>query len=102
MKKLIRFIVIVLIAAGLLAFFKPSEENFESWLKNNSSKKRENAKGDNQVEKLVDKGLTTATQLQVLATYQYANHHVLAIVDANANGEKLTYVGIAGTWVKLP
>ncbi len=102
MKKLIRFIAIVLIVAGLLAFFKPSEDNFENWLKNNSSKKRENAKGDNTVEKLVDKGLTTATQLQVLATYQYTNHHVLAIIEANANGEKLTYVGLAGTWLILP
>lgn len=102
MKKLIRFIAILLIAAGLLAFFKPSEDNFENWLKNNSSKKRENAKGDNTVEKLVEKGLTTATQLQVLATYQYTNHHVLAIIEANANGEELTYVGLAGTWVKLP
>jgi uncharacterized protein YxeA len=102
MKKLVRFIAVVLIATGLLAFFKPSEGDFESWMKNNSSKKRENAKGNNPVEKLVDKGLTTATQLQVLATYQYSNHHVLAIVKANANGEKLTYLGLAGTWVKLP
>lgn len=102
MKKLIRFIAIILIAAGLLAIFKPSDDNFESWLKNNSSIKRKNAKGDNAVEKLVNKGLTTATQLQVLASYQYTNHHVLAIVKANANGEKLTYVGLAGTWVKLP
>ncbi|MDA3880406.1 MAG: hypothetical protein PF436_08465 [Prolixibacteraceae bacterium] len=102
MKKLVRFVIGLLIIAGALAFFKPTESDFEKWINSSSSKKRGNAKGDNAVEKLVDKGLTTATQVQVLSTYNYSNHHVLAAVKANANGEKLTYVGIAGFWVKLP
>lgn len=102
MKKISRFIVFILIIVGAMAFFKPSEKDFESWLKTNSAAKRGNAKGDNVIEKLVDKGLTTATQLQVLATYSYSNYHVLAVVNANANGEKQKYVGIVGTWIKIP
>lgn len=102
MKKLIRFVVILLILAGVLAIFKPADSNFESWINSSSSKQRGNAKGDNVVDKLVDKGLTTATQVQVLATYQYTDHYVVASVKARANGEKLNYLGIAGFWVELP
>ena len=102
MKKLGRFLVFILIVAGLLAFFKPGEKDFEEWLKKESVEKRVNAKGDNVVEKLIDKGTTTVTQLQILGTYQYHNYHVCAIVKANANGEKLQYLGVAGTWMKLP
>lgn len=102
MKKLSRFIVFILIIAGALAFFKPSESDFEVWLKKDSAVKRGNAKGENVIEKIVDKGVTTATQLQILGTYRYNNYHVLAIVEANANGEKLQYIGLAGMWVKIP
>lgn len=102
MKKLIRFVVVLLILAAVLAIFKPGESDFESWINKSSSKQRGNAKGDNVVEKLVDKGVTTATQVQVLSTYQYSNHYVLASVKARANGEMLNYLGVAGFWVKLP
>ena len=102
MKKLIRFIVFILVIAGALAFFKPTEKNFEDWVKKEAAEKRGNAKGENVIEKLVDKGITTATQLQILGTYQYNNHYVLSIVKANANGEQLQYLGIAGFWVQLP
>jgi hypothetical protein len=102
MKKLFRILVVLFIAAGALAIFKPTENDFENWLKTHSAKKRGNAKGDNLVEKLVDKGVTTAEQLQVLATYEYDNHYVFASVNAKANGEDLKYIGIAGTWIPLP
>lgn len=102
MKKLIRLILGLVLVAGVLALLKPSAKDFESWLQENSAKQRSNAKGENVVEKLVDKGVTTATQLQVLATYQYTDHKVIAVVEANANGEKYRYVGLATTWVKLP
>lgn len=102
MKKLARFFVFILVVAGALAFFKPSEKDFEIWLKKESAEKRGDAKGDNVIEKLVDKGVTTATQLQILGTYRYNNYHVLALVKANANGERLQYVGLAGIWVKIP
>lgn len=102
MKKLVRTILILLLAAGALAVFKPTEKDFETWMNNQSSKKRGNAKGDNVVEKLVDKGAITATQLQVLATYEYYNHLVFATVEAHANGEKIIYLGVARTWIKLP
>ncbi|MFA9391186.1 MAG: hypothetical protein ACERKD_15360 [Prolixibacteraceae bacterium] len=102
MKKLIRFVVVILILVGALAFFKPSASNFETWLKKEAAHDREEAKGDNIVEKLVDKGLTTATQLQILATYQYSDHKIAAIVEANANGEKLKFLGVATFWIPLP
>ena len=102
MKKLVRGIVFLLVIAGALAIFKPDQSNFENWLKDYSARKRGNAKGENVVEKLVDKGVTTAAQLQILATYQYSNHYVFATVEALANGEKLTYIGVAGTWIPLP
>lgn len=92
----------MLIAAGALAIFKPTENDFENWLKSHSAKKRGNAKGDNFIEKLVDKGVTTAEQLQVLATYQYNNHYVFVTVDAKANGEDIKYLGVAGQWIQLP
>lgn len=102
MKKLIRAIVFLVIVGGALAIFKPDQSNFENWINNHSAKQRGNAQGDNMIEKLVDKGVTTATQLQVLATYRYSNHYVFATVDAHANGEKVKYVGAAGTWIQLP
>ncbi len=102
MKKNVRFILVLIVIAGALAVFKPSEGHFEDWLRADSAKKRGNAKGDNVIEKLVDKGLTTATQLQILATSNYTNYYVIAVVDATANGDDYKYVGIAGTWVKLP
>lgn len=102
MKKLIRFVIAIVVVAGTLALLKPSAKDFEGWLKDDSAGKRNNAKGDNVVEKLVDVGATTATQLQVLATYRYNDHKVIAFVEANANGEKYRYVGIATTWFKLP
>ena len=102
MKKIFRFLIFLLVVAGVLALLKPSESNFEEWMRTDSAKKRANAKGENLVERMVDKGLTTATQVQILATYQYTNHYVVAIVDATANGEEYTYLGIAKTWVKIP
>ncbi|MBN2261330.1 MAG: hypothetical protein JW735_00330 [Prolixibacteraceae bacterium] len=102
MKKLIRGVLFLLVVAGALAIFKPDQSNFENWLKDYSARKRGNAKGENVVEKLVDKGVTTAEQLQILATYQYNNHYVFSTVEAHANGEKLTFVGVAGTWIPLP
>jgi hypothetical protein len=102
MKKFVRFIFVLIVIAGALAIFKPSENNFEEWLRADSAKKRAKARGDNAVEKLVDKGLTTATQLQVLANYKYSNHYVIAVVDSKANGDDYKFVGIAGTWIKLP
>lgn len=102
MKKLIRFVVFFLILIGALAFFKPTEKDFESWVNAKSSRERENAKGDNLIEKLADKGVTTAGQMQLLATYRYTNHHVAAYVEAHANGEKKEFIGVAGFWIPLP
>lgn len=102
MKKLFRLIVALLILAVALLFFKPSAKNFETWVKKDAVEKRENAKGDNIIEKLADKGVTTVTQLQILATYRYTDHKLVAYVEAHANGEKLQFIGIAGFWIKVP
>lgn len=102
MKKLIRFVAILLVIAGALALSKPSAKSFETWVKKEAVEKRSQAKGDNVVEKLVDKGVTTAAQLQILATYRYTDHKLIALVEAHANGEKLTFVGIATFWIPLP
>lgn len=102
MKKLKRFVLFVLILAGILALLKPTEADFESWVNNKASKERGTAKGENLIEKLADKGVTTVNQLQILGTYRYNNHYVLAIVDAKENGEKVHFVGIAGIWIPLP
>lgn len=102
MKKFIRFIIFLAIVAVALFIFKPDAQNFENWLKESSAKKQDNAKGDNVVERLIDKGVTTATQLQILGTYSYNDHYVFATVDASANGEKIQYLGIATTWIQLP
>ncbi|MGF7140830.1 hypothetical protein [Roseimarinus sediminis] len=102
MKKITRWVAILLIITGALAFFKPSESDFEAWVNARSAKKRTNAKGDNMVERLADKAVTSAEQVQLLSTYRYSNHHVIAIVEAGANGEKKKFLGIAGTWIPLP
>jgi len=102
MKKLIRFVVFLVIIAAALAIFKPTESDFEVWVKKEGIEKREKAKGENVVEKLVDKGVTTATQLQLLATYRYTNHYLVAVVDANANGKKMKFIGIATLWIPVP
>ena len=101
MKKLIRFVVTIVILAGLLFLLKPNSNDFENWVKKNAAKKRGNAKGDNVIERLVDKGATTATQLQILATYRNEDHILWTIVEATANGEKLKYIGIAKIWIPL-
>ena len=102
MKKLTRFLVFALVLTGALALFKPDAKDFEVWLKKESAEKRGNAKGDNIVEKYIDKGTTTLTQLQILGTYKYDNHYFFATVNASANGEKLRYLGIAAIWLKIP
>jgi hypothetical protein len=76
MKKLIRSVLFLLVIAGALFVFKPTSSDFETWVKKEGVEKRGNAKGENIVEKLVDKGVTTATQLQILATYRYC--HIVA------------------------
>ena len=102
MKKIIRFFVFLLVLAAAMVILKPSSHDFESWVKEDAARKRGKAKGENIVEKLVDKGVTTANQLQLLATYRYDDHVVIATVEAVANGEKVQFVGIVGTWIKLP
>ena len=101
MKKLIRFVVAIVILAGLLFLLKPNANDFENWVKKNAAKKRGNAKGDNVVERLVDKGATTAKQLQILATYRNEDHILWTTVEATANGEQLKYIGVAKIWIPL-
>lgn len=101
MRKLLRIIALGFLAFGLLFVLKPTPNDFENWIKKNAAKKRGNAKGENMVERLVDKGATTATQLQILATYRNEDHLVWTTVEANANGEKLKYIGIAKIWIPL-
>lgn len=102
MKKLFRLVILLLILAVALLFLKPTAKDFETWVKKEAVKKRGNAKGDNFVEKLADKGVTTATQLQLLATYRYFDHKLVAVVEAHANGEKETFIGIASIWIPIP
>ncbi|MBN2805388.1 MAG: hypothetical protein JXR22_01920 [Prolixibacteraceae bacterium] len=102
MKKLIRFVVILLVLAGALALTKPGTKSFETWVKKEAVEKRSQPKGDDLVEKLVDKGVTTAAQLQILATYRYTDHKLIALVEAHANGKKITFLGIATFWIPIP
>lgn len=102
MKRLIRIVAIILVLSGILALTKPGTKSFESWVKKEAFEKRSQPKGENVVEKLVDKGVTTAAQLQILATYRYTDHKLIALVEAHANGEKLTFIGIASFWIPVP
>jgi hypothetical protein len=89
MKWIIRFLLIIIVFAGVLAITKPTDKDFESWVKNKYAQKREKATGENVIEKLVDKGAKTATELQILATYRYTDL------------EKKNFVGFAKIWVAL-
>jgi uncharacterized protein YxeA len=102
MKKLIRTILILVVAAIALVWLKPSDDNFEQWVHKRYKTKRQNANGENLVEKLADKGVNALTEVQVLATYKYSNHYLFATAKAYANGEEKKYLGIAGTWLPLP
>jgi hypothetical protein len=102
MKKLIRFVVILLVLSGILALTKPGSKSFETWVKKKAVEKRSQPDGENVVEKLVNKGVTTAVQMQILATYRYNDHKLVALVAAHANGEKLTFLGIATFWIPIP
>lgn len=102
MRKFVRLLFLILVIGIALLFLKPTAKDFETWVKKEGVEQRRKAKGDNIVEKIVDKGLTTATQLQLLATYRYTDHKLVALVEANANGDKNTYVGIATFWISVP
>lgn len=102
MKKFRNFVIFLIILAGALAFLKPTEDDFEKWIKKDSARKRENVKGSNVIDQLAEKGINKATELQVLSTYKYNNHFIAATVDAWANLEEVKYLGVAGIWVKLP
>lgn len=101
MRKGLRIIALLFFAFGLLFVLKPTSNDFENWVKKNAAKKRGNAQGDNMVERLVDKGVTTATQLQILATYRNEDHIIWTTVEAMANGEKLKFIGVAKIWIPL-
>lgn len=75
---------------------KPDESNFELWVKKEAAEKRGKTKN------LVQKGVSVATQIQILATYKYSNYQIIAFVEAKANGNKMKFVGIANTWILLP
>jgi len=89
------------IAFGLLFMLKPTASDFESWLKKSAVRKRGKAQGENVVDRLVEKGVVTATQLQILATYRHQDHLVWTTVEATANGEKLIFIGVAKIWIPL-
>ncbi|HPR32983.1 MAG TPA: hypothetical protein PLK12_12840 [Prolixibacteraceae bacterium] len=102
MKKLTRFVLFLIVLAGALAFLKPTEKDFEEWVKKDFARKREKVDENNIIDQLAEKGINKATELQVLGSYQYSNHFVAARVDAWANLQKVRYLGVAGLWIKLP
>jgi hypothetical protein len=102
MKKLVRTLIILAIAAIALAYFKPTDDDFEQWVHNRYKTKRQNSTGENVIEKLADKGANALTEVQLLASYQYSNHYLFATAKAYANGEEKKYLGIVGTWLPLP
>ncbi|MBN1925008.1 MAG: hypothetical protein JW798_04165 [Prolixibacteraceae bacterium] len=102
MKKFRNFVIFLIIVAGALAFLKPTEDDFEKWVKKDFANKRERVKEKNVIDQLAEKGINKATELQVLSTYKYNNHFIAATVDAWANLEEVKYLGVAGLWIKLP
>jgi hypothetical protein len=102
MKKIIRFFLFLIVIAGALAITKPTDKDFESWVKNKYAHKREKATGENVIEKLADKGAKTATELQILTTYRYTDLIFAAKTEAWANGEKKNSIGFAKIWIALP
>lgn len=101
MRKGLRIIALGFLVFGLLFVLKPTSNDFESWLKKSAARKRGKAQGENVVERLVEKGVVTATQLQILATYRHHDHLVWTTVEATANGEKLKFIGVAKIWIPL-
>jgi hypothetical protein len=90
--------LLLIVAMGSFALYKskPNEDNFELWVKKEAAEKRK--KSGN----LVQKGVSIATQIQLLATYRYSDNLLFATVEAKANGEKLHFLGMANTWFLLP
>ncbi|MCF8360267.1 MAG: hypothetical protein K9H26_16055 [Prolixibacteraceae bacterium] len=102
MKKLTRFVIFLIVLAGALAFLKPTEDDFKTWVKKDFARKRENVKENNVLDQLAEKGINKATELQLISSYEYHNHYIAATVEAWANLEKVKYLGVAGIWIKLP
>jgi hypothetical protein len=63
MKKFLKILLFIVAIAGLLAVLKPTDTDFQHWVREKYALKRVNAKGENFFEKLVDKGVTTTTEL---------------------------------------
>ncbi len=90
--------IILVIAIGSFALYKskPTEDKFELWVKKEAAEKRK--KSGN----LIQKGVSIATQIQILATYRYSDRLLFVTVQAEVNGEKLHFIGIANSWFLLP
>jgi hypothetical protein len=99
LKKIIilSLLTISLVLSSIALFnSKPNEDNFELWVKKEAAEKRK------KTGNLVKKGVSIATQIQILATYSYTDRFLFVTVKASANGEKLHFIGLANKWILLP
>jgi len=97
-KPLIAAIAVMALTLSVVALYKtkPTEKDFELWVKNEAAKKRKESNN------VIQKGVSIATQIQLLATYRYSDHILFVTVKAKANKEKLKFIGIANCWILLP
>lgn len=102
MRRLFRMVLLLVVLGVVLFILKPDINSFEKYLHEHYTQERVEATGDNIVEKLVNKSSAVATEMQVWATRNYHDYYVFAIVDADANSEKIRFLGIATKWIKLP
>ena len=89
MKKIVIVLLLILILAALT---KPSEDNFNDFIK--SEMKNTN---DDVFTKIIKGGLNIQSQL----TTVYKDKMLYSTVKTKIANEKIEYIGLFGTWIRI-
>ena len=93
MKTLLITILILIIATILLAATKPSETDFRKYINKHMKVEKK--------ESLATQILGKALEAQIKMTVSYEDRFIFSTAEFTAYDQKITYLGIAGSWIPL-